>query len=105
MPRWSRAPAPPGPLLPSPPSPPRPPCRRSRRALFAEAQRIATRAASASTRRQYAAIFRAFGDWLASELGRPPVVGDLDAGHDAPGPPPLLKRIAEDQQPPPADDL
>jgi hypothetical protein len=48
------------------------------RNLFGEAERIAARAASASTRRQYAAIFRAFGDWLASELGRPPVVGDLD---------------------------
>jgi len=49
------------------------------RNLFGEAERIAARAASASTRRQYAAIFRAFGDWLAAELGRPPVVGDLDA--------------------------
>ena len=49
------------------------------RNLFAEAGRIAARAASASTRRQYGAIFRAFGDWLAGELGRPPVVGDLDA--------------------------
>ena len=49
------------------------------RNLFGEAQRIAARAASATTRRQYGAIFRAFGDWLASELGRPPVVGDLDA--------------------------
>ena len=36
-------------------------------------------AATASTRRQYGAIFRAFGDWLAAQLGRPPVVGDLDA--------------------------
>ena len=49
------------------------------RNLFGEAERIAARAASASTRRQYGAIFRAFGDWLAGELGRPPVVGDLDA--------------------------
>lgn len=48
------------------------------RNLFGEANRIAARAATASTRRQYAAIFRAFGDWLASELGRPPVVGELD---------------------------
>jgi integrase/recombinase XerD len=47
--------------------------------LFGEAERIAARVASASTRRQYGAIFRAFGDWLAGELGRPPVVGDLDA--------------------------
>jgi integrase len=48
------------------------------RNLFGEAERIAARAASASTRRQYASIFRAFGDWLGGELGRPPVVGDLD---------------------------
>src|SRR5450755_1854792 len=48
------------------------------RNLFGEAERIAARAASASTRRQYAAIFRAFGDWLAGELGRPPRVADLD---------------------------
>jgi integrase len=48
------------------------------RNLFGEADRIAARAASAGTRRQYAAIFRAFGDWLRRELGRPPVVGDLD---------------------------
>jgi integrase len=47
------------------------------RNLFGEAERIAARAASASTRRQYASIFRAFGDWLASELGRPPLVADL----------------------------
>jgi hypothetical protein len=32
------------------------------RNLFGEAERIAARAASASTRRQYASIFRAFGD-------------------------------------------
>ncbi|MDQ6804451.1 MAG: tyrosine-type recombinase/integrase [Actinomycetota bacterium] len=49
------------------------------RNLFGEAERIAARAASAGTRRQYATIFRAFGDWLAGELDRPPVVGDLDA--------------------------
>jgi integrase len=48
------------------------------RNLFGEAERIAARAASASTRRQYASIFRAFGDWLAGALGRPPVVADLD---------------------------
>jgi hypothetical protein len=48
------------------------------RNLFGEAERIAARAASASTRRQYASIFRAFGDWLAGELGRPPLVSDLD---------------------------
>jgi integrase len=48
------------------------------RNLFGEAGRIASRAASSSTRRQYASIFRAFCDWLAGELSRPPVVGDLD---------------------------
>ena len=30
------------------------------------------------TRRQCSSIFRAFGDWLCSELGRPPLVADLD---------------------------
>ena len=49
------------------------------RSLFGEAERIAARAASASPRRQYGAIFRAFGDWLAREFGRPPLIGDLDA--------------------------
>ena len=77
-PSWSLAPSLLGPLLPSPP-PRRAPRQAPARNLFGEAQRIAARAASASTRRQYAAIFRAFGDWLASELHRPPVVGDLDA--------------------------
>jgi integrase len=48
------------------------------RNLFGEADRIAARASSAGTRRQYAAIYRAFGDWLTGQLGRPPVVGDLD---------------------------
>ena len=65
-------------IVPSPSPPPIPPALAERN-LFAEADRIAGRAATASTRRQYGAIFRAFGDWLASELGRPPVVGDLDA--------------------------
>src|SRR3954447_15050569 len=46
--------------------------------LFAVAEQLAARAATPSTRRQYAAIYRSFGDWLRSELGRPPVVGDLD---------------------------
>ena len=32
------------------------------RNLFGEAERIAARAASTSTRRQYSSIFRAFGD-------------------------------------------
>jgi integrase len=48
------------------------------RNLFGEAERIAARAASVSTRRQYSSIFRAFGDWLLGELGRPPLVADLD---------------------------
>jgi len=51
----------------------------AQRNLFGEAERIAARAATAGTRRQYASIFRAFGDWLQRELGRPPAVGDLDA--------------------------
>ena len=42
------------------------------RNLFAEAERIAARAASASTRRQYRAIFRAFGDWLADDSAARP---------------------------------
>ena len=63
-------------LSPSPP-PIRPGL--EERNLFAEAERITAWAASASTRRQYGAIFRVFGDWLAGELGRAPVVGDLDA--------------------------
>ncbi len=49
------------------------------RNLFAESERIAARAARAGTRRQYAAIYRSFGDWLVELLGRPPLVGDLDA--------------------------
>jgi integrase len=61
------------------PSPPPSAPELDARNLFGEAERIAARAASASTRRQYGAIFRAFGDWLAGELGRPPLVGDLDA--------------------------
>ena len=51
----------------------------SERNLFGEADRIVARAATASTRRQYAAIYRAFAHWLHEQLGRPPVVGDLDA--------------------------
>lgn len=47
--------------------------------LFAEADRIAARASSPGTRRQYAAIYRTFAHWLREQLGRPPVVGDLDA--------------------------
>jgi hypothetical protein len=61
------------------PSPPPDPSGLEQRNLFAESERIAPRAATATTRRQYGAIFRSFGDWLAVELGRPPLVGDLDA--------------------------
>jgi site-specific recombinase XerD len=49
------------------------------RNLFGEADRIAARASTVGTRRQYAAIYRAFARWLREQLGRPPVVGDLDA--------------------------
>src|SRR4051812_38455413 len=48
------------------------------RNLFAVTEQLAARGATPSTRRQYAAIYRAFGDWLRHELGCPPVVGDLD---------------------------
>lgn len=65
--------------IPLSPSPPPPAPRLEARNLFGEAERIAARAATPSTRRQYGAIFHAFGDWLAAELGRPPVVRDLDA--------------------------
>src|SRR3954454_17404815 len=47
--------------------------------LFAVAEQLAARAATPSTRRQYAAIYRSFGDWLREQLGRPPAVADLDA--------------------------
>src|SRR4051794_39947211 len=47
--------------------------------LFAVAEKLAARAATPSTRRQYAAIYRSFGDWLREQLGRPPTVADLDA--------------------------
>jgi integrase len=39
----------------------------------------AARASTAGTRRQYASIYRTFATWLAAELGRPPLVADLDA--------------------------
>ena len=65
-------------IRPSPSPPPAVPGLEERN-LFGEAERIAARAATLSTRRQYGAIFRAFGDWLASQLGRPPLVADLDA--------------------------
>ena len=41
------------------------------RNLFAVAEQLAARAATPSTRRQYAAIYRSFGDWLRGELGPP----------------------------------
>ena len=49
------------------------------RNLFGEADRIAARASTAGTRRQYAAIYRTFAHWLREQLGRPPLVEDLDA--------------------------
>ena len=49
------------------------------RNLFGEVDRIAARASSASTRRQYAVIYRGFARWLREQLDRPPRVGDLDA--------------------------
>ena len=49
------------------------------RYLAAEADRIAARASTFGTRRQYASIYRSFATWLAAQLGRPPLVGDLDA--------------------------
>jgi site-specific recombinase XerD len=47
--------------------------------LYAAATRLAARAATPATRRQYAAIYRAFADWLRGELGRPPLAGDVDS--------------------------
>ena len=59
---------------------PSPLCRGARAAQPVRQGRvIAARAARASTRRQYMAICRDFGDWLATQLGRPPVVDDLKA--------------------------
>jgi len=49
------------------------------RYLAAEAERIAARAATAGTRRQYASMYRSFATWLAAQLGRAPLVADLDA--------------------------
>src|SRR3954447_4119137 len=47
--------------------------------LFAAAEQLAARAATPSTRRQYAAIYRSFRHWRREQLGRPPTVADLDA--------------------------
>lgn len=49
------------------------------RNLYAVAEQLARRAATPATRRQYAAIYRSFADWLRYELGRPPIVADLHA--------------------------
>jgi len=45
--------------------------------LYLAGERLAARAASPATRRQYASIYRTFGDWLRAELDRPPVTSDL----------------------------
>src|SRR3954447_5809001 len=47
--------------------------------LFAVAEQLAARAATPSTRRQCAAIYRSFGDWLGAQLGRPPTGAGLHA--------------------------
>ncbi len=45
--------------------------------LYVAGERLAARAASPATRKQYASIYRTFGDWLRAELDRPPVTSDL----------------------------
>lgn len=45
--------------------------------LYVAGERLAARAASPATRRQYASIYRTFGDWLRGQLARPPVTSDL----------------------------
>ena len=40
-------------------------------------ERLAARAASLATRKQYASIYRTFSDWLRAELDRPPTTSDL----------------------------
>lgn len=47
--------------------------------LYALGERVAARAASPATRRQYGTIYRSFGDWLRGELGRPPSTIDFTA--------------------------
>ncbi len=47
--------------------------------LYVAGERLAARAASPATRRQYASIYRTFGDWLRGELERPPTTSDLTA--------------------------
>lgn len=53
--------------------------------LYAAGERLAARAATPATRRQYAAIYRSLADWLRSELGRPPLAGDVDSDAIAAG--------------------
>jgi len=45
--------------------------------LYLAGERLAARAASPATRKQYASIYRSFGDWLRDALDRPPVTSDL----------------------------
>ena len=47
--------------------------------LYLAGERLAARAASPATRRQYASIYRTLGDWLRGELDRPPTTADLTA--------------------------
>ena len=47
--------------------------------IYVAGERLAARAASPATRRQYASIYRTFGDWLRGELGHPPTTADLTA--------------------------
>lgn len=49
-----------------------------KRNLFGETERIGGRAALAAARPRYAVTYRAFPDWLFEQLGRAPVVEDLD---------------------------
>jgi len=51
---------------------------KARENLYAAGGRLATCAATPATRRQYAAIYRSFADWLRGELGRPPIARDVD---------------------------
>ncbi|MEJ7785687.1 MAG: hypothetical protein WKF96_12855, partial [Solirubrobacteraceae bacterium] len=47
--------------------------------LYVAGERLAARAASPATRRQYASIYRTFGDWLRGKFARPPTTADLTA--------------------------
>src|SRR3954447_20142130 len=46
--------------------------------VVAVVEQRAACAPTRSTRRREAAIYRSFGDWLRSELGRAPMIGDRD---------------------------